>query len=409
MFPSNRMKDINEIVSALLDGTLQESETIEVKLTLPHDLPNIAKTIVGIANSGGGYLILGAIEQPRDGGMIVGLDNAAAIQRRLTQILSEYTIGVQGTPYLYTIDSKRVVVFRIEKAESVAYYSRRQTSPVRLIAYTRSAIGSRIKEVAEEKKYYAIVYKYMTLEAFMISLYAKTWRFFEPNKWNDKYEQRFYCAKYTIDGAEHATPQLFATCVTREKNSEAAWKVYSHGQGLGAHCVQLELNIDKLRTELISNGLRIAEMPVEYKDEKYILNLHNQEKSDDYTEYFTSFSFEKFLKLLTLKRDAYSYEREVRLFAIPKIKAPRSTGSTSLYKDLAIDWSKVIRKVRIDKDCTDAELISVQQACFSAGINPVIHDYTFIGNIPKPSDSVDIDFERFDIDAMPGSSRITIK
>lgn len=52
---------------------------------------------------------------------------------------------------------------------------------------------------------------------------------------------------------------------------------------------------------------------------------------------------------------------------------------------------------------------SIQQACFSAVINPVIHDYTFISNISKPSDSVDIDFERFDIDAMPGSSRITIK
>lgn len=52
---------------------------------------------------------------------------------------------------------------------------------------------------------------------------------------------------------------------------------------------------------------------------------------------------------------------------------------------------------------------SIQQACFSAGINPVIHDYTFINNISKPSDNVDIDFERFDIDAMPGSSRITMK
>ena len=123
MFPSIVMKDINQIVSALLDGTLQESETIELKLTLPHDLPNIAKTIVGIANSGGGYLILGAIEQPKDGGMIVGVDNAASIQRRLIQILSEYTIGVIGTPYLYTIDSKSVVVFRIEKAEPVAYYT----------------------------------------------------------------------------------------------------------------------------------------------------------------------------------------------------------------------------------------------------------------------------------------------
>ena len=58
MFPAMVMKDINAIVSSLLDGTLQESETIELKRTLPHNLPNIAKTIVGIANSGGGNLVL---------------------------------------------------------------------------------------------------------------------------------------------------------------------------------------------------------------------------------------------------------------------------------------------------------------------------------------------------------------
>lgn len=58
MFPSIVMKDINAIVSSLFDGTLQESETIELKRTLPHNLPNIAKTIVGIANCGGGYLVL---------------------------------------------------------------------------------------------------------------------------------------------------------------------------------------------------------------------------------------------------------------------------------------------------------------------------------------------------------------
>lgn len=404
------MKDINEIVSALVDGTLKESETIELKRILPHNLPNIAKTIVGIANSGGGYLVLGAVDQPKDGGMIVGVDNADAIQRRLTQILSEYTIGVQGTPYVYTIDSKRIVIFRIEQAESLAYYSRRKTSPERLIAYTRiSHDGLRAKDIATEKKSYATVYKYMTIEAFLINLYAKTWRFYEPNKWNDKYEQRFYCANYQIEGAEYATPQLFATCVTREKNSEAAWKVYSHGQGLGSHCVQLELDIDKLRTELRNNGLTIAEIPVEYKDEKYILELHNKGKSKDYTKYFTSFSVEKFLKLLTLKREAYSYEKELRLFAIPKEYAERSKGNKSQSKDLVIDWSKVIRKVRIDKACSDAELISVQQACFSAGINPVINGYQFIGGILTPANSVDIDFEQFDIDAMPGSSRITIK
>lgn len=39
------MKDINEIVSALIGGTLKESENIELKRTLPRDLPKIAKTL----------------------------------------------------------------------------------------------------------------------------------------------------------------------------------------------------------------------------------------------------------------------------------------------------------------------------------------------------------------------------
>lgn len=54
MFPSIVMKDINEIVSALLDGTLQESETIELKRTLPHDLPNVIN----------GYNYIGGILKP---------------------------------------------------------------------------------------------------------------------------------------------------------------------------------------------------------------------------------------------------------------------------------------------------------------------------------------------------------
>lgn len=403
------MKDINEIVSAIVDGSLQESETIEMKRSLPRDLSNIAKSIVGIANSGGGYLVVGVVEL-HNHSVVAGIDNSRELQKAFAKLVDEYTVGIKVIPIFYTIDTKQVAVVRIEKTEPTAYYRRRQSSPTRLTAYERIVQdGGRVKDEAIEKKYYAKVYKYMTIEAFLISLYAKTWRFFEPNKWNDKYEQRFYCAKYQIPNAEHATPQLFATCVTRKQNSEAAWKVYSHGHGLGSHCVQLELDIDELRAELRNSGLGIAEMPVEYKDENYILNLHKEDKSKDYATYFTSFSFNKFLKLLTLKRDAYSYEQEIRIFAIPNDYAQRSLGNTSQSIDLAIDWSKVIRKVRIDKDCTDAELISVQQACFSVGINPIIEGYAFIGNIHKPANCVDKEFERFDIDAMPGSSRITIK
>lgn len=403
------MKDINEIVSALIGGTLKESENIELKRTLPRDLPKIAKNIVGIANSGGGYLILGVTEQLVKESMIIGVSNVDEIQKTLTRVVADYTIGVHVIPYIYTVDAKKFIVFQIEKTKLEAYYSRRVTSPTRLTAYERIITSdAKIKEEVRDRKLYTKVYKYMTIETFLVSLYAKTWRFFEPNKWNDKFEQRFYCADYKNIGMEHMTPQLFATCVTREKNSEAAWKVYSHGQGLGSHCVQLELDIDKLRIELNKNDLKIAEMYVEYKEEKFILELHNKNKSKAYEAYFSSFSLKKFLKLLTLKRNAYKYENEIRLFAIPKGNASRSIGNDSQSKDLAIDWSKVIRKVRIDEACTDAELISIQQACFSAGINPVINHYSFICNIPKPANCVDVEFELYNVDAMPGKSRITI-
>ena len=403
------MKDINEIVSALIGGTLKESENIELKRTLPRDLPKIAKNIVGIANSGGGYLILGVTEQLVKESMIIGVSNVDEIQKTLTRVVADYTIGVHVIPYIYTVDAKKFIVFQIEKTELEAYYSRRVTSPTRLTAYERIITSdAKIKEEVRDRKLYTKVYKYMTIETFLVSLYAKTWRFFEPNKWNDKFEQRFYCADYKNIGMEHMTPQLFATCVTREKNSEAAWKVYSHGQGLGSHCVQLELDIDKLRIELNKNDLKIAEMYVEYKEEKFILELHNKNKSKAYEAYFSSFSLKKFLKLLTLKRNAYKYENEIRLFAIPKGNASRSIGNDSQSKDLAIDWSKVIRKVRIDEACTDAELISIQQACFSARINPVINHYSFICNIPKPANCVDVEFELYNVDAMPGKSRITI-
>lgn len=403
------MKDINEIVSALIGGTLKESENIELKRTLPRGLPKIAKNIVGIANSGGGYLILGVTEQLVKESMIIGVSNVDEIQKTITRVVADYTIDVHVIPYIYTVDAKKFIVFQIEKTELEAYYSRRVTSPTRLTAYERIITSdAKIKEEVRDRKLYTKVYKYMTIETFLVSLYAKTWRFFEPNKWNDKFEQRFYCADYKNIGMEHMTPQLFATCVTREKNSEAAWKVYSHGQGLGSHCVQLELDIDKLRIELNKNDLKIAEMYVEYKEEKFILELHNKNKSKAYEAYFSSFSLKKFLKLLTLKRNAYKYENEIRLFAIPKGNASRSIGNDSQSKDLAIDWSKVIRKVRIDEACTDAELISIQQACFSAGINPVINHYSFICNIPKPANCVDVEFELYNVDAMPGKSRITI-
>ncbi|MGN0209939.1 MAG: hypothetical protein ACI391_02350 [Muribaculaceae bacterium] len=127
-----------------------------------------------------------------------------------------------------------------------------------------------------------------------------------------------------------------------------------------------------------------------------------------YKEYFSSFTLDSFLNLLSLKRDAYAYEQELRLFVVPMNGGKRNTSKKAQHQDLKIRWRDVISKVRIDKKCSDAELVSIQRACISVGINPVIDNYTFIGNMVLPNGLKNVKFERYDIDDMPGSSRITI-
>ena len=94
----------------------------------------------------------------------------------------------------------------------------------------------------------------------MTCLYTGTWRFFEPNKWQDKYERRFYCADYQFPNAHEAAPKLFATCVTRERNSEASWKVYAGGTGLSQHCLQLELNLVEFRKQLQASDFQLSSL-----------------------------------------------------------------------------------------------------------------------------------------------------
>lgn len=200
---------------------------------------------------------------------------------------------------------------------------------------------------------------------------------------------------------------MFATCVTRERNSEAAWKVYSHGQGLGAHCLQLEIDIVELRKQLRATGYQFEEKPIEYIPENIILDLHKKRKPY-YKNYFTSFTLNSYLRLLSLKRDAYTYEKELRLFIIPHNGMRRNKGKKAQFMDINIDWKNIITRVRVDKKCSDAELVSIQRACFTIGINPVIKNYNFIGTVPIPSGLKDVEFEKFDIDEMPGTSSITI-
>ena len=400
------LRKVRPCASYYVDGVLDDGRLVEFKVQIPNNLDKLIHLIVAMANTTGGLIIFGVDERTMSVVGILG-DNEYLIHKIATEI-ERLSIGITYSLITETINEKNVIILEIKKSESTSFFSRVETTPARQIAYKFKEIDNGQYSISNEKEMrYSKVYKFMTLEAFLTSLYCGTWRFFEPSKWNDRFEQRFYCANYTIPTAIGNTPQLFATCVTRERNSEAAWKVYSNGQGLGARCLQLELDIVELRKQLRATAYQFEEKLIEYVPENVILDLHKKRKPY-YKKYFTSFTLESYLRLLSLKRDAYTYEKELRLFIIPHNGKQRNKGKKAQFMDVKIDWKNIIKKVRVDKKCSDAELVSIQRACFTIGINPVIKGYNFIGTAPELGGLKDIEFEKFDIDEMPGTSSITI-
>ena len=232
------MQSIEEIKKGLEAKTLHENESIEFKVRIPPDKASIAKHCVGIANSGGGFFIVGVQETPNRLKLIgIKNKNKGFITKLFDDICRDYTINVEYKVSFICIHNADILVVTISCLGEKAYF--RGSIP---IAYFRDSIG----RLSFSK--YRTVYKYMSLEAFILSLYKGAWKFFEPTKWNDRFERRFYCANFSPDKNSEAS-KLFATCVTKKQNNEAAWKVYAHGLGLGAHCVQLELDVAHLREE----------------------------------------------------------------------------------------------------------------------------------------------------------------
>lgn len=90
----------------------------------------------------------------------------------------------------------------------------------------------------------------------------------------------------------------------------------------------------------------------------------NTEQNEPYSAYFKSFSLDKYLNLLLLKRDAFLHEQEIRFFIVPakvgnKGKYVHSEGKgrdNAFYKIDDFRWADVIEGVYYDKKCSDMEI-----------------------------------------------------
>ncbi len=154
--------------------------------------------------------------------------------------------------------------------------------------------------------------------------------FVSPVKWGDKFERRFLYTKYN----NFSQKEIRCMCFTKECfwNEEAGWKSHGFSEHSWDSCGQKDCLILKERKQVrlklalwgllsslskyaVENGVKIYIGEAIYGlTVKQILNLHNN--GEDYHDLFfpNPMRDENFLSLMLLKRKAFLYEDEVRIF-----------------------------------------------------------------------------------------------
>lgn len=171
-----------------------------------------------------------------------------------------------------------------------------------------------------------LINKFMPLERALTLLETKTIWFACPETWPDPYEKYFLCAKY---GSKEFPwrGRIFCTCFTNNTSSEASWNAYSKNE----ICIRLTFRGDRLLSLLDDYQKENPRHKVFFDKVQYRkTNLMTKNLSDilfvpSLEEKFTLKSDESKVRLMLLKRKAFSYEDEYRAIIV-KPKSTKEPG-----------------------------------------------------------------------------------
>lgn len=162
------------------------------------------------------------------------------------------------------------------------------------------------------------VFKYMPLDRFVKSVDNKELVFVSPETWYDPFEQLYYGIDCSSRG--YNTEDIACMCVSEKSstNEDACWRVYA-----GTNSKTVRVSIEKeILLQLLddysdSEDYEVYIGKVNYDFEKKdIKGLHNT-SSPYYNGYFpATMEVEHYLSLMLLKRSAFNYENEVRIFLV---------------------------------------------------------------------------------------------
>lgn len=161
-----------------------------------------------------------------------------------------------------------------------------------------------------------------------------------PLAWEDPFEYIFYQEPYIVNGKKY---YIGCLCMSYEsyENEEIVWKSYDKQIGstkIENRMVRLSINVENLCKSLAKNFTYVYVKEVDYsKTRKEIVNEFKAKMDASLS------SIDEIVDMLTMKRRAFAYEKEVRIIVVSEHK---------------IKFNKNYKPVKLDKNIVHNVLLS---------------------------------------------------
>lgn len=227
------------------------------------------------------------------------------------------------------------------------------------------------------------LYRYVNLEQFKENVKFSELVFVSPVLWEDKYETRFLFTDYS--SLDFHQRKIRCMCFTNEPyyGEEACWKSYSWKEECDCkdgkkecvivrnkEMVRLSFNLGELLSAL-DDFFKDKRVKIYIGETIYglevieINNLHREGKEFHDVFFPKKFDVENYLSLMLIKRKAFSYENEIRIFIYYGEEAGKIEKSGNkkyneeekekLLERILVTYKNIVSEVRTSPFLTDVE------------------------------------------------------
>lgn len=143
--------------------------------------------------------------------------------------------------------------------------------------------------------------------------------FVSPDSWYDPYETKFLNTDYSMLNG-YKQPKIYCFCSRMDNlNEEASWKIYKKENEpllrLSIRTFDFLFSLDEFARKHMCD---LYFSKVDYKLKRKEIDGLYLPSSPYYHEYFDNFNDKQYVRVMSLKRWAFKYENEYRIFVIPK-------------------------------------------------------------------------------------------